>query len=256
MKHVSDSNGQKINSDRFIGRESSFSFCFGKIGGTIGKTCLIAVLAFYFTAAVYAPLFADSNLNIDESRMRDLSWWNSRIARYSQKHYGQNRSDLNPTCIVLHYTAMSEFPWNLVKSKDFSGEEPGLASHYVVDGKKIWRILPDNIRSRGCYAMNHVAINIEMCALDAGDLSGKKETMKTCALLVKDLMQKYNIPLSKVYSHQQVASMNKRIVPEVYDLVNGKPYSKIDPGEGNMKTIKKMIAGMKSNDDMGDFGEK
>jgi N-acetyl-anhydromuramyl-L-alanine amidase AmpD len=195
--------------------------------------------------------FGDDSLNIDRSRMRDVEQWKPQIQKYSMRHYGQNTYTLDPKCIVLHYTAMPEFPWNLVKSKEFSGEAPGLASHYVVDGKKVWQILPDTIRSRGCYGMNHVAINIEMCALDSVDLASKKQTMRTCAILVKNLMSDYQIDISKVYSHQQVARMDKKIVSEVLDFINSKPYHKIDPGEGNMRTIKKMIENMRS----GEYGE-
>ncbi len=181
---------------------------------------------------------------INESRMRDLSFWNPRIKKYSRRHYGEDTYVLKPTVIVLHYTALPDFPWNLVNTKSAMGEEPGLASHYVIDENTVWRILPDNIRSRGCWGMNHRAINIEMCALNASDLSKKKKTMKLCALLVKSLMSKYHIPLSKVYSHETVSKMDRSLTPEVKDLVDGSPYDKYDPGAANMKYIKKLIKEM------------
>ncbi|MCD4782559.1 MAG: N-acetylmuramoyl-L-alanine amidase [Candidatus Eremiobacteraeota bacterium] len=189
---------------------------------------------------------ARKKIKIDKSRMRDLKAWKPQIVAYSRRHYMQNTSVLNPRVIVLHYTAMSGFPWNLVNSKRSAGETPGLASHYVIDGEKIWRILPDNVRSRGCYGINHVAINIEMVALNANHLQKKKKTMKTCAYLVKYLMNRYGIPLSKVYSHQDVAYMDRKRTPEVLDYVNGSPYGKVDPGEKNMRHIKLMIKKMKN----------
>lgn len=184
-------------------------------------------------------------LIIDRSRERDLKFWNPRIKKYSLRHYGEDTYILKPTAIVLHYTALPDFPWNLVRSKSAMGEEPGLASHYVINGNTIWRILPDNIRSRGCWGMNHLAINIEMCALNASDLAKKKRTLKSCARLVKHIMNKYGIPLNKVYSHETVSKMNRSLTPEVKDLVDGSPYDKYDPGEQNMKYIKKMIREMK-----------
>jgi N-acetyl-anhydromuramyl-L-alanine amidase AmpD len=178
-------------------------------------------------------------LKIDTSRARPLQAWKPQITRYSERHYGESTWELNPTCIVLHYTAMPSFPWNLVRSGDFNGETPGLASHYVIDGDKVWQILPPNVRSRGAYAINHRGINIEMMARDAADLAAKPRTLATCRRLCRQLMDEFGIEKSHIYSHQQVASMSRKIVPEVLDLVNGAPYHKIDPGEANMATILK-----------------
>lgn len=197
-------------------------------------------------------VYADKDnrgLKIDKSRMRDLNAWKPLIREYSKRHYGEDTWKLRPRVVVLHYTAMPDFPWNLVKSQSFGGEKPGLAVHYVVSGKKIWQILPDNVRSRGCWGMNHRAVNIEMDALNAQDLSQKTSTLDTCARLVRILMKKYGIPLNKVYSHQLVAKMNKNLTPEVLDKVDGTPYSKQDPGEQNMNYIKNKIREMENEGD-------
>ncbi|MBI3924582.1 MAG: N-acetylmuramoyl-L-alanine amidase [Armatimonadetes bacterium] len=178
-------------------------------------------------------------LPIDRSRARDLEPYKPQIRRYSLRHYGEDTWRLEPTCIVLHYTAGANFPWNLVNSTSFAGEPPGLAVHYVVDGRKIWETLPTTVRSRGAYGINHRALNIEMVARDAGDLAGRPETLETSRQLCRYLMDRFGIPKNKIYSHQQVARMDPSVVPEVLDLVNGAPYDKIDPGEANMAAIKK-----------------
>ncbi len=178
-------------------------------------------------------------LKFDRSRARPLASWKQQIVGYSQRHYGEATWELDPTCIVLHYTAMPKFPWNLVREPSFKGETPGLACHYVIDGEKIWEILPPNVRSRGAYGINHRAINIEMMALDEHDLAAKQKTLETCRKLVKQLMKDFNISKDHIYSHEQVATMNRKVVPEALDLVNGAPYHKIDPGEANMQTILK-----------------
>ena len=178
-------------------------------------------------------------LKFDRSRARPLASWKQQITGYSQRHYGEATWELNPTCIVLHYTAMPKFPWNLVRETSFKGETPGLASHYVIDGDKIWELLPPNVRSRGAYGINHRAINIEMMALDEHDLAAKPKTLESCRKLVKELMREFNINKDHVYSHEEVATMNRKVVPEALDLINGAPYHKIDPGEQNMKTILK-----------------
>lgn len=187
-----------------------------------------------------SPTASDA-LQFDTSRARDLTRWKPEIARYSMRHYGEMTWVLHPTCIVLHYTAGREFPENLATSTRFDGETPGLASHYVIQGDHIWQLLPTDVRSRGAYGINHRAINIEMVAADATDLSNHPATLHTCVLLVRYLMQKYGIPKSHVYSHQAVAHMNRREVPEVLDRVDGRPYGKSDPGEANLRTIKAQL---------------
>ena len=193
----------------------------------------------YLTIFLLFTLFttAQAELEIDESRSRDLEAWKPQIAKYSKWHYGEAEWRLDPKVLVLHYTVSKGFPWNLVTTDTFKNEAPGLAVHYVVDGEKIWRILPDNVRTRGCYAINHVAINIEMVAMDADDLAKRKATLKTCALLCQELMKRHNIGIDKIYSHQQVGRMDRSETPEALDLVKSTPYHKIDPGPENMKTI-------------------
>ena len=173
---------------------------------------------------------AQAELEIDETRMRDVESWKPQIAKYSKYHYGDYEWKLDPKVIVLHYTVFETFPWNLVITDTFKNEAPGLAVHYVIDGEKIWRILPDNVRTRGCYGMNHVGINIEMIAKDATDLAGRKKTLETCARLCQELMTKHNIGIEKIYSHQQVGLMDPKVTPEVKDLVRPDPLPQDRPG--------------------------
>ena len=180
---------------------------------------------------------AAQELDIDRTRTRKLDQWKPLIQKYSERHYGESTWELNPTCIVLHYTVTKGFPWNLVNTDSFKGETPGLAVHYVIDGKKIWEILPTNVRSRGAYGINHRAINIEMVADDAADLATKQETMDTCRELVRLLMKRHGVEKSHIYSHEDVGTMDRKKVPEVLDLVTGSPYHKIDPGQENMEYI-------------------
>jgi len=179
------------------------------------------------------------DLNIDRTRARNLAKWKPLIQKYSERHYGESTWRLTPTCLVLHYTVLDGFPWNLVRTESFKNERPGLACHYVVDGEKVWEILPPDVRSRGAYGINHRAINIEMVARDADDLATRTKTLETCQKLCKQLMAVYAIDKSHIYSHEQVGTMSRKVVPEVLDMVTGAPYHKIDPGEQNMETILK-----------------
>lgn len=174
-------------------------------------------------------------------RVRPLEQWKPLIARYSKRHYGEEEWKLEPTCIVLHFTAGSTFPWNLVNSASFAGEPPGLATHYVIDGSRIWELLPPDVRCRGAYGINHRAISIEMVATNASDLSRRPETLKSCVALVRYLMGRFDIPKARIYSHAEVSRMDRKKVPEVKDLVDSSPYGKPDPGEQNMRTIKAQL---------------
>ena len=130
-----------------------------------------------------------------------------------------------------------------VNTPDFAGETPGLASHYVVDGPKIWQLLPPDVRSRGAYGINHRAINIEMVAMDGSDLfNNRKRTLDTTVGLVRDLLERFHLTARDIYSHQQVSQMNTRVCPWVLDLVNGEPYGKIDPGPAPMRYVLDRLA--------------
>ncbi|MGV3523386.1 MAG: N-acetylmuramoyl-L-alanine amidase [Candidatus Sericytochromatia bacterium] len=178
----------------------------------------------------------------DTSRMRPLDSWKPQISAYSQRHYGENTWELEPQVIVLHYTVSQGFPWNLVNTPDFAGETPGLAVHYVVDGAQLWQLLPDNVRSRGAFGINHRAINIEMVAMHAADLQTRRKTLDTTVALVRCLMQTHAIPLNKIYSHEDVSKMNPTLTPEVKDLLHPQPYGKQDPGLANMRYILERLA--------------
>ncbi|HEX2959045.1 MAG TPA: peptidoglycan recognition family protein [Chitinispirillaceae bacterium] len=181
-------------------------------------------------------------IKVDKTRMRkNLERWKKEIQGYSKRHYGEDTYVLHPSVIVLHYTATSGFPMNLVESTQSDGEKPGLASHYVIENDKIYQILPIEFKSRAAYGINHRAINIEMVALNSDDLARRKNTLTACARLVKYLMYEYGIPTKKIYSHEAVSRMDRRIVPDVMDLVNNKAYGKSDPGEKNMKEILNLL---------------
>lgn len=179
----------------------------------------------------------------DMSRVRPLESWKRQITEYSRRHYGEAEWRLEPKCIVLHYTAGRSFPWNLVNDPTFAGEAPGLASHYVVDGPRIWQLLPPEVRSRGAYGINHRAINIEMVAADGSDLyNNRKSTLDTTVGLVRDLLERFHLTRKDIYSHQQVAEMDTRVCPWVLDLVNPDPYSKVDPGTASMRYVLDKLA--------------
>lgn len=175
---------------------------------------------------------------MDTSRSRPLEVWKKDIADYSLRHYGEKEWRLDPNCIILHYTAGKSFPKNLIEGDDFGGERPALASHYILSDSEGWEIIPPNVRCRAAYGVNHRGVSIEMIAADGPDLiENHKATLDRCVELVVGLIREFDIPASEIYSHEQVATMDRRVVPWVYDLVQDGPYDKTDPGQAAMDYV-------------------
>lgn len=184
----------------------------------------------------------DPALVIDKTRFRPLESWIPEMQAFSHTHYGEHTAELRPTAIVLHFTAGTSFPWNLVEETEFKGERPGRASHYVVDGPSVWEILPPTVRSRCTHGANHRAISIEIVAKDEKDLFEKRQTsLRQTAKLVVHLIREFGVPLSEIRSHEEIDKFNGS-VPWVRDLVNPKGSGKEDPGELNMEFVKNAVA--------------
>ncbi|MBI5226350.1 peptidoglycan DD-metalloendopeptidase family protein [Candidatus Micrarchaeota archaeon] len=177
------------------------------------------------------------------STLRDLSDWKPKIQTYSKRHYGEDTADLTPTIIVEHFTVSSSFAWNLVTASSLAGEAPGEASHFEVDGKNIYQILPINVRSRGTFGANHKSVNIEMVAKTAEDLAAKTQTLDTASKLTAALMAQCAIPLEKVFSHESFNG-GKKTNSEYKDNTASDYGSetRTDPGDNNLKTMKGKIS--------------
>jgi N-acetyl-anhydromuramyl-L-alanine amidase AmpD len=144
----------------------------------------------------------------DGVRNRDLDEWKRDISSYSLRHYGIESWKLEPTAIVLHYTAGSTFPLNLIESREFKDEAPGVASHFVIDEENgvgvAYQLLPLDVMSRATFGANFCAISIEMVAIDENDLLGKRALLDRAIVLVRELMARYGIPVSRVYGHSEI----------------------------------------------------
>ncbi len=146
--------------------------------------------------------------SFDGVRNRDLDEWKRDISSYSLRHYGVGTWKLEPTAIVLHYTAGSGFPLNLIESREFKDEAPGVASHFVIDEEggrvSVYQLLPLDVMSRATFGANFCAVSIEMVALDETDLLGKRALLDRATGLIQDLMERYGIPASRVYGHAEI----------------------------------------------------
>lgn len=202
---------------------------------------------------------ATSSLNIIQKPLPDMAKYKKQIQEYSKNHYHEDSSQLTPKIIVLHYTATSSFPDNLSNGASIADETgyiytngaPPLTAHYVIDGDKIYQILPNNIKSRGAYGVNQEAINIEVVALNSSDLATRAQSLEKTAQLTQMLMKQNNISLNNVYGHYDVSngtvpgylnykpnSNQKTTASQDY---TGSGQGKVDPGVQNMSTIKTKI---------------
>jgi hypothetical protein len=175
-------------------------------------------------------------LAIDRTRMRDVATWRPAIAAYSERHYGERTADLTPIAIVVHYTAGSTFPWNLVESTASSGEAPGLGCHYVVDGATAYQLLPDDVRGRCALGANHRSLSIEIVAADEADLLGRSTSLDVAARLIAALRARHGIAADAVYGHAEIDRFDGAI-PWVFDLRHAKGSGKIDPGPAALEAI-------------------
>lgn len=137
-------------------------------------------------------------------------------------NYGGSRSANQIKYLVYHYTGndgdkaannASYFQRNIVEA----------SSHYFVDDTTVYRSVPDlkvawavggskyaNADATGGGTMygkitNTNSISIEMCdTIKNGVYQASESTMENAAVLGRDLMEKYNIPIENVYRHFDV----------------------------------------------------
>ncbi len=183
-------------------------------------------------------------------RNRELDEWKRDISAYSLRHYGIATWKLEPTAIVLHYTAGSGFPLNLIESREFKDETPGVASHFVIAEEAgrvaVYQLLPLDVMSRATFGANFCAISVEMVALDEADLLGKRALLDRTSVLVRDLMARFGIPASRVYGH---AEIDRRLAEdphgEFYDNTIEGAFvpRKVDPGNAAMAIVRSALSG-------------
>ncbi len=181
---------------------------------------------------------------------RNLDEWKKDIAAYSLRHYGVSKWELSPKAIILHYTATAGFPLNLIESRSFQNEAPGVASHFVIAEDEghgvVYQILPLDVMSRASFGANFCSISIEIVALNEEDLLKKEATLDTVIALVREVMARYEIPLERVYGHSEIdAFLAKNPHGEFFDnTIQGSFVPrKVDPGPRVMARVRFALGG-------------
>lgn len=219
------------------------------------RAFLFAVIFLALSVSAYPEAPSGSGASILDSarlleshngvRNRDLEEWKRDISEYSLRHYGTRTWKLVPTAIVLHYTAGSGFPLNLIESREFKNEAPGVASHFVVDEENgqgvVYQLLPLDVMSRATFGANFCSISVEMVALDEADLLGKRALLERAIALTGELMVRYGIPASRVYGHSEIdALLAENPRGEFFDNTIEGAFAprKVDPGNAVMKIVR------------------
>lgn len=178
--------------------------------------------------------------------------------------------------IVIHYTANNGD--TAKNNADYFSRTPNISAsaHYFVDEKEVWQSVLDKDTAYHCggntYKHNECrnanSIGIEMCSRkDAtGKYYFKDEVVKRTIALTKEIMKKYNIPVTNVIRHYDVtgkicpapfvndekkwrdflsklsASTTKKLENGndiVWELMNGKYKIKIDDAKRAIKALDK-----------------
>ncbi|MBM9499138.1 N-acetylmuramoyl-L-alanine amidase [Leptospira sp. 201903071] len=151
-----------------------------------------------------------------------------------------HRGTIRPDCIVLHYTAIPDYQKTLEVL-----EKRNLSATFLADKDgKIYQLL-DSILDTAAAATgtNTNCFQIEIVGKDTEMLLSNQEQTEAVVRLVKELSEKYKIPLSNerveslrgVYSHTQA---KKKWGGSIH--LDGKDF---DPGEPYMKAVLELAGG-------------
>lgn len=151
-----------------------------------------------------------------------------------------HRGKINPSCIVLHYTAIPDYFQSLKTL-----ESRNLTASLMVDkdGKAYQLIDVLEDRAAAATGTNDNCIQIEIIARDTAELLAQPAQIEKVKTLVLDLSTKYKIPLtnldiasfSGIFSHTQA---KKKWGGSIF--LNAKDF---DPGEEYMELILNSIGG-------------
>lgn len=150
------------------------------------------------------------------------------------------RGSIRPDCIVLHYTAIPDYQKTLEIL-----EKRNLSATFLADKDgKVYQLL-DSILDVAAAAAgtNSNCFQVEIVGKDTEALLANREQTKAVARLVKELSEKYKIPLTNerveslrgIYSHTQA---KKKWGGSIY--LDGKDF---DPGEPYMKEVLDQVGG-------------
>ena len=149
----------------------------------------------------------------------------------NSKNFGGLRDVDSIKYIVIHYTS-NEGDTAKNNAVYFAREIVKASAHYFVDEKEIWQSVPDDTVAWHCggsryyhpECRNANSIGVEICMNDKQGRVREK-SIEHAAELIRELMDKYNIPADRVIRHYDVTHKNCP-APMVEDPARWKEFKK------------------------------
>lgn len=199
----------------------------------LGSACPRKLL----TASTIAPALVP--------RLLPYRQWDSQDRDYFRIHYHDPRLRFRPSLIVVHYTVSSSAEGTrqgfIRGSSMWDGDQGTVFGHpsvqlMVAQDGTVLQLLPLDRRATGSYGVDHLACSIEIVAMSERDLLSRPNQVLASFRLVRWLIQRYQIPIEKVYGHIDL-SVGRVWVPEYLDYSDSiYPYcyplksARFDPG--------------------------
>lgn len=183
---------------------------------------------------------------VDERvRMLPLGYYEEADRERNRRLYGYDSVYLDPTMVVLHYTVVDdvEVVFDIFNrpSQLPVGNQTGVTSlisvHYMVDvDGTVYQLAREDRTTSGTYGVDHVAIAIELVAADEQALLERPMQLLSAFYLVDSILKRHDLPVWRVFSHQEVAS-GKLLLSEYTDIADTEspycypePHFRYDPG--------------------------
>lgn len=191
-----------------------------------------------------------------EKRLLPLEYYEAADRERNRRLYGEDTVYLQPTMLVMHFTVIDD-----AESIIYSFSRPGriavgnqapvtslVSVHYMVDKDgTVFQLAPEDRITSGTYGVDHRALAIEMVAKDEKDLMSRPLQLLAAFDLADKLLKKYDIPVWRVFSHQEVA-LGKVFLSEYTDLADTEfpwfypePHFRYDPGPNVMAWCREFL---------------
>ena len=170
--------------------------------------------------------------------------------------YGVDSIHLDPTMLVMHFTVIPTGDQVLRTfqrpSKLIVGNQDRILSlvsvHYMVDvDGSVTQLARDDRITSGTYGVDHLALAIEMVAIDEADLKSRPLQLLSAFHLADSLLKKHDIPVWRVFSHEEVA-FGEFFLSDYTDLADTvspyfypEPHFRYDPGHTVMAWCREFL---------------
>jgi N-acetylmuramoyl-L-alanine amidase len=191
-----------------------------------------------------------------ERRLLPLEYYESADRERNRRLYGRDTVMLFPTMVVLHFTVVDDAEMII---RAFSrpsvlavGNQRPVTSlisvHYMVDKDgTVYQLAEEDRTTSGTYGVDHIALAIEIVAKDEKDLMSRPLQLLAAFSLTDRLLKKYDLPVWRVFSHQEVA-LGEFFLSDYTDLADTEtpyfypePHFRYDPGHTVMAWAREFL---------------